>query len=222
LAVGYHGLPVVINTTNAHAYGRLIGKRYAGLPKILGGDSNRCVSFRKRYKLSTQGGVNPLKRFWSSTASLTTFASTGDPAYVSNLTITDSGNIWNEIAEGIIVTEGVDAFITYHSTVTWIPGTPEARASSYFGDKAWLTLDAIQSGHNPGRSKYIVTSPPANGWISTYNYESIEIMYSVKPTRPCIDLENHYEYWPLYNNVGAIVDRWNSSFVRNGEWHAVS
>ncbi|GFF54690.1 hypothetical protein IFM61392_00856 [Aspergillus lentulus] len=38
---GWHGPPVVLNTSNAASFGHYIGQRYAGLPKIIGGDSNR-------------------------------------------------------------------------------------------------------------------------------------------------------------------------------------
>ncbi|GFF73260.1 hypothetical protein IFM47457_03348 [Aspergillus lentulus] len=41
---GWHGPPVVLNTSNAASFGHYIGQRYAGLPKIIGGDSNSTAS----------------------------------------------------------------------------------------------------------------------------------------------------------------------------------
>jgi hypothetical protein len=34
---------VIFDEDNAKVFGEYIGKRYAGLPKILGGDSNRYI-----------------------------------------------------------------------------------------------------------------------------------------------------------------------------------
>jgi hypothetical protein len=48
---GWHGPPTVLNTSNAAAFGQYIGQRYAGLPKIIGGDSNRYVKYLTVYPL---------------------------------------------------------------------------------------------------------------------------------------------------------------------------
>ncbi|ETW85915.1 hypothetical protein HETIRDRAFT_100517, partial [Heterobasidion irregulare TC 32-1] len=38
---GWHGPPILFNATNAAVYGEWFGRRYAGLPKIVGADSDR-------------------------------------------------------------------------------------------------------------------------------------------------------------------------------------
>ncbi|KAH0602383.1 uncharacterized protein H6S33_008722 [Morchella sextelata] len=192
---GYHGPPVIFDEDNAKVFGEYIGKRYAGLPKILGGDSNR---------------------YWGPWLELSSHAKPTLDQDISMVAMTDTGAVWSALANGIRTHEGPAAFLTYHSTVTWLAGTPSALASSFFGHEPWLTMDAVQSGHNIGHDTYVVTTPPAGSWVAMKNYEPVEIMYSRVPARPVIDLENHYEDWPGING-----QRWNASLVRNGAWHAV-
>lgn len=88
---------------------------------------------------------------------------------------TDTGAVWSALANGICTHQGPTAFLTYHSTVTWLAGTPSALASSFFGHEPWLTMDAVQSGHNIGHDTHVVTTPPAGSWVAMKNYGPVEI-----------------------------------------------
>ncbi|KAF3402550.1 hypothetical protein DPV78_004258 [Talaromyces pinophilus] len=203
---GWHGPPTVLNTSNAAAFGQYIGQRYAGLPKIIGGDSNRWWFWFKMEHEQPLPGDNPPK-------------------------IVDSGPVFNELANAIYTAEalvlrksGLSPFITYHGTSLWISAYPDSTASAMYGDETWLAMDGVQTGHSDSNSTepYLLFGAEVYQWLPIANQNAVKEMYYRQPTRPVLDLENHYEYWNSSisrNEDGSF--RWNSSFVRNGAWHAV-
>lgn len=100
------GGPIVFDERNAEIYGEYIGKRYPGLPKILGGDTNR---------------------FWMDTSEVWKAFMDGKVKNIDGLPKTDSGPVVRAMARGLKKAEaaaGVDAFLTYHPTaVRSLPGT---------------------------------------------------------------------------------------------------
>jgi len=125
--------------------------------------------------------------------------------------LTDSTPVFDALAQGIIDGGGDDQFILYHPTAVALPGTPPALSSEYFGDRKWLSANAMQSGH--GQHK------PEVGWDSTRNYEPIGTMWNASPTRPVLDLENHYEdFWIDFDESNRM---WDAADIRNGAYQAV-
>lgn len=125
--------------------------------------------------------------------------------------LTDSTAVFDALAEGIVAGGGADQFILYHPTALSLPGSPPALSSEYFGDRKWLSANAMQSGH--GQHK------PEVGWDSTRNYEPITTMWNASPTRPVLDLENHYEdFWIDFDEANRM---WDDADVRNGAYQAV-
>ncbi|KAL2842001.1 hypothetical protein BJX68DRAFT_270941 [Aspergillus pseudodeflectus] len=203
---GWHGPPLILNMSNAAIFGNYIGRRYAGLPKIIGGDSNRWWTLINMDSMS-QSQTN----------------STPD--------ITDSGPVFIELANAIhraevpiLQTRGLSPFMTYHGTNAWLSAFPDSTASAMFGNETWLSMDAVQTGHsdiNSSQSHSFYNLDYMYQWVPIANQDAVKEMYDRKPARPVMDLENHYEYWNSSisrNEDGSY--RWNSSFVRNGAWHA--
>ncbi|KAJ5836526.1 hypothetical protein N7447_002552 [Penicillium robsamsonii] len=202
---GWHGSPVVLNTSNAAEFGNYVGQRYAGLPKIIGGDSNRWW-FHKQ-GIPSQAKDKPLK-------------------------IIDSGPVFNELAHAIHDAEarvlrghGIHPFMTYHGTNVWFSAFPDSTASAMYGNQTWLSMDGVQTGHsdiNSSQSNSFYGLDYMHQWVPIANQVAVKEMYNRTPVRPVMDLENHYEYWNSsisINEDGSY--RWNSSFVRNGAWHAL-
>ncbi|GKZ25823.1 hypothetical protein AbraCBS73388_001634 [Aspergillus brasiliensis] len=203
---GWHGPPVVLNISNAAIFGSYIGQRYAGLPKIIGGDSNRWWTHMDMDDMS-------------------------QPLTNRTPDIIDSGPVFNELANAIYRAEapmlqsrGLRPFMTYHGTSAWFSAFPDSTASAMYGNETWLSMDGVQTGHsdiNISQSHSFYNLDYMYQWVPIANQIAVKEMYDRKPVRPVMDLENHYEYWNSsisHNEDGSY--RWNSSFVRNGAWHA--
>lgn len=83
----------------------------------------------------------------------------------------------------------------------WLPKYPEARASAYWNDEDWLTMDAVQSGHADFPN--LPFSPPLAYWNSRSPHVAISHMWNNTPVRPCIDLEGHCEL--LFSPRGSSI-----------------
>ena len=92
------GGPIVFDERNAEIFGHYLGARYPGLPKILGGDTNR---------------------FWMDTTTVWEAFRVGKVKNIDELPKTDSAAVVRAMARGLKTAEataGVDAFLTYHPT----------------------------------------------------------------------------------------------------------
>ena len=211
---GWHGPPILFNATNAAVYGEWFGRRYAGLPKIVGADSDRWW---------------PTNITAYNVARAKNAGQTSDVGGIGQLPFADTGDVWEALVGGLLKAErdtsrggpSVDAFVTYHPTNQWLAQTPAAMGSSSFPNASWLKMDAVQSGHES-----IEFLPGTGRWDAQKNYVPVEIMYNSSLHRkggriPVQDLENHYEGG--YFNIDPTSPRiWNASDVRNGAWTAVS
>lgn len=106
---GWHGGSwVIFNETSAHWYGNYIGKRYPGLPKIIGADSNG---------------------FWSCNVSEAEAAYIADPSLdPASLMgpVEDSRAVFATMADGLKEAEaeaGFTSFLTWHPTNQQVVGT---------------------------------------------------------------------------------------------------
>ena len=125
--------------------------------------------------------------------------------------LTDSSAVFDALANGIIAGGGADQFVLYHPTALSLPGSPPALSNEFFGDREWLSANAMQSGHALHKRDH--------GWDSTRNYEQVATMWSASPTRPALDLENHYEdFWIDFDENNRM---WDDADVRNGAYQAV-
>ena len=100
-----------------------------------------------------------------------------------------SAEVWNEMAVGLREAVGKTQLITYH---------PRTSAPAEFHGAEWLDFDMVQSGHSP----------------ESTNYDVIESVYKLEPTKPCMDAEPAYEYppdaMPAKRPVGAVQIRRNA------------
>lgn len=104
---GWHGEPIIFNETSAEFFGSYIGKRYPGLPKIVGADSNG---------------------FWACNAITAKSAYEADPSVDQSTlldAVVDSRPTFVAMANGLKSAEaeaGYEAFVIWHPTAMWIPG----------------------------------------------------------------------------------------------------
>ncbi|KAL1704049.1 hypothetical protein EV121DRAFT_260108 [Schizophyllum commune] len=203
---GWHNGTIIFNETSAATYGRFIGERYPGLPKIIGADSNG---------------------FWACNASVAQDAFRKDPTLDPTTLlgpITDTRAVWARMADGFAATEseaGFTPFVTWHPTNMWIsiPDTGLPYGHNYLnGSLGTLSMDAVQSGHNiPDNTTVDTLFTALTGWDSTLNYELITGMRA-EFDGPVIDLENHYE--GAYVGFNTSRPLWNASHVRHGFYNA--
>ncbi|CAK5283192.1 unnamed protein product [Mycena citricolor] len=204
---GWHNGPVIFNKTTAEMWGEYIGRRYPGLPKIIGADSNA---------------------FWACNTSAAQDAFRADPALDPNTLlgpIEDTRDIWSKMARGLNTSEaaaGFQAFYTWHPTNSWIstPDTGLPYGHNYMnGSFGRVSMDAVQSGHNiPDPNSLDAGFTPISGWDSTKNYENTATMRAAF-SGPVVDLENHYE--GAFIGFNSSRPLWNDSVVRHGLWSAV-
>lgn len=200
-----------MDSTTAYPFGKFIGQRYPYLPKTLVGDTNPYWQNKSAVKDDyANGGILPPYE------------------------VTDWSPVYDDLANGIVAGERQAIIsssrnesdstwwplMTIHPTNQWFRGGPLALAHDFFGDRAWLTLDASQSGH----ADY-PPNPPIPWWNCRRGWEPVEIMYAAgsrggNKIRPVIDNEPHYEN--RYNNGKSMNAVWNASDVRVGSWQAVS
>lgn len=176
--------PILFNENNARTYGEYVGGRYPYLPKILGGDSNPVWSNGAEIK-----SRNPPLPFGQPVPEGYKLPNSLDLPRV------DITNVIEAMAQGIVSAESRHweglgkPLITYHNCPHWLPWSPEARASAFFGDRDWLVLDSCQSGHSDCPTMQY--DPPFNKWEARSTHVPISKMWEAQPARPVIDLESH-------------------------------
>lgn len=219
----YNESVVIFNETNANWYGNYIGKRYPGLPKIIGADSNGLWSCN----------ISSAQTAWQADTTL-------EPSSLVS-PIEDTRSIWSSMAKGLKeaeADEGFTSFITWHPTnqnrkgtvkpyghnvSTSKPREAQLIRLTFFaqymnGSFGHLSMDAVQSGHSLadhttlGQEFYMLEM-----WDSTKNYNNISEMRAAFPG-PVIDLENHYE--GAHQSFNASKPYWSTSDVRHGLWNA--
>ncbi|CAK5267751.1 unnamed protein product [Mycena citricolor] len=202
---GWHNGPVIFNKTTAEMWGEYIGRRYPGLPKIIGADSNA---------------------FWSCNTSAAMNAFFANPTLDPNTLLSpieDTRDIWSNMVRGFNKSEaaaGFQAFYTWHPTGAWrsTPDTGLAYGHNYMnGSFGRLSMDGVQSGHTIPDPNTIQFTP-LTSWDSTKNYENTAAMRAAF-SGPVVDLENHYEGAFVGFNTSRPL--WNDSVVRHGLWSAV-
>ncbi|KAG2767839.1 hypothetical protein PC129_g14259 [Phytophthora cactorum] len=202
---GWHSTTPIFNESNAYEWGKYIGERYPGLPKILGGDSNAMWS-------------------WNMSEVQAAYAEDPDQDLPSLLApIEDTSSVWASMRYGLKEAEssqGYESVVIYHPTAGWIVKpevTPEAYGHNMLPDEEdRMSIDAMQSGHATPDPTSKFT--PTVGWDSTKNYELIANMRD-RFTGPVLDLENHYE--GAHDSFNLERQIWNSSQIRTGLYHGV-
>ncbi|KAL4166670.1 hypothetical protein KRP22_013925 [Phytophthora ramorum] len=203
---GWHNDEVsIFNDSTAYEWGKYIGDRYPGLPKILGGDSD-CLWARNTTKAMVSYASDP----------------NVDPATLLG-PIEDTTDIWVSMRAGVKDAEtahGYEPVILFHPTAGWISrpeNTPQAYAHLMLPkEEHRVSINGAQSGHATPDALGGFT--PYTTWDSTKNYELIAAMRDGF-TGPVLDLENHYE--GAHDNFKAAFPVWNASQVRTGLYHGV-
>jgi len=184
------GTTRIFDPTNAHQFGFWLASRYKGkgILWVLGGDTN------------------PL---WPKVVTTDPLGAAFSDGKTSKI-IVDYRPVYDAFANGILNGSGGSAFITYHPTGGNWPGTPRARTSLYFGDRSWLDMNMIQSGHHLAPELVAEAVGMESVWNASFNYEPIKEEYDSKPVRPVIDGEPRFEneainlirengYWKAYD-----------------------
>ncbi|KAF4047361.1 putative collagen-binding domain of a collagenase [Phytophthora infestans] len=202
---GWHSTTPIFNESNAYDWGKYIGERYPGLPKLLGGDSNVMWS-------------------WNISEVQAAYAEDPDQDLPSLLApIEDTSAVWASMNRGLKEAEraqGYESVVIYHPAAGWIVKpevTPEAYGHNVLpNEQDRMSIDAVQSGHATPDPTSKFT--PTIGWDSTKNYDLIANMRD-RSTGPVIDLENHYE--GAHDSFNLERQIWNSSQIRTGLYHGV-
>uniref|UniRef100_H3H1P1 DUF4038 domain-containing protein n=1 Tax=Phytophthora ramorum TaxID=164328 RepID=H3H1P1_PHYRM len=203
---GWHGTEEsLFNESTAYEWGKYVGERYPGLPKILGGDTN-CLWARNLMAASISYSGNP----------------DVDPATLVG-TIEDTTHLWVSMRSGVKHGEkaqGYEPVILFHPTAGRIArpaSTPMAYGHLMLpNEEDRVSIDAVQSGHATPESLGPFT--PFEARDSTKNYELIAAMRDGF-TGPVLDLENHYE--GAHYNFDPEYPIWNASEVRTGLYNGV-
>ncbi|CAG9984549.1 unnamed protein product [Clonostachys byssicola] len=205
---GWYGTigPRLFDENNAYALGRYLGKRYPGVPKMLGGDTNG---------------------FWANNVPQARDAWRKNPENpeIKLDPIEDTRGIWAAMMRGFIEEEakqGYKAFVAFQPTSPWIsePATPLPYGHNYInGSLGTLSMDAVQSGHEYPDPEgidynYKVLTP----WDSSKNYDNILQMRDQFPG-PVMDVENHYE--GANQGFNTSKPAFNASEVRHGFYPAL-
>ncbi|GMF50257.1 unnamed protein product [Phytophthora fragariaefolia] len=203
---GWHNDEVsIFNESTAYEWGKYIGDRYPGLPKILGGDSD-CIWPRNTSKAMVSYAADP----------------NVDPATLLG-PLEDTTDSWVSMRTGVNDAEtahGYEPVILFHPTAGWISrpeNTPEAYGHLMLPkEEDRVSINGVQSGHATPDAFGSFT--PYSTWDSTKNYELISKMRD-EFTGPVLDLENHYE--GAHNSFKTAFPIWNASQVRTGLYHGV-
>lgn len=211
LTVGWADGPILFNEDNARSFGEFVGRRYPYTLKVLGGDSNPIwttgAEMRKR---------NPPLPFSEPVPEGYELPNSLD------LPRRDCTAVIQAMAAGITRGEmesGNDhPALTYHPCPHWLPWSPEALASAFFGQDNWLMMDSCQSGH--ADCPTMQYNPPINKWNARASHVPISKMWNAG-NRPVIDLESHYEQ--AYNGLRPVAKfMWDEHDIRSGAWQSVS
>lgn len=197
---GWSGSAKVFTPAKAAIYGRWLATRYRhkGVLWILGGDTN------------------PL---WPKNLAANQFGENNKSGGRMKDTIIDYTPIYDAMAKGILEGNGVSTFITFHPTGGSWPGTPRPRTSLYFGNRAWLNMNMIQSGHWLNPEIACRKTGLEFVWNATFNYEAIIDEYNSTPTRPVIDAEPRFE--DIAINLNPENGYWKAYDSRNGAYHSL-
>ncbi|KAG2508595.1 hypothetical protein JM16_008804 [Phytophthora kernoviae] len=170
----------IFNESTAYEWGKYVGNRYPGLPKLLGGDSN-CLWPRNTSEVMVAYAADP----------------SVDPATLLG-PIENTTDIWVSMRTGVKeaeTTQGYEPVILFHPTAGNIARpelTPKPYAHLMFPtEETRVSINAVQSGHakpKPSSAFFSIYDQ----WDSTKNYEQIAGMRDAF-TGPVLDLENHYE-----------------------------
>ncbi|KAJ3533716.1 hypothetical protein NM208_g7865 [Fusarium decemcellulare] len=206
---GWYGTlsEVLFDEKNAYVFGKFLGKRYPGIPKMMGGDTNAFWA----------DNVPQARQAWRDNPDK-------DPKSFLN-PIQDTRNVWAAMMKGFKEGEarhGVDAFVTFQPTSPWIvePPTPFPYGHNYInGSFGTLSMNAVQSGHeSPDPHGLDAGFTVLRPWDSRKNYENIIQMRDQFPG-PVMDVENHYDGAHDSFNVSKRI--WNASDVRHGFYPAI-
>jgi len=187
---GWTGKSHILNVENAQKYGNWLASRYRhrGVLWVLGGDTNPI--WPKQMRTDQLANAIP--------------GATGPV----DSSLVDYTPVFDALATGIEEGSNGPAFIFYHPSGGSWPGTPRPRTSLYFGNRPWLDMNSIQSGH------HLIPEPEAKKagmefiWKSVLSYEAITDEYNSKPVRPVIDAE------PRIEDLAINLDQ------KNGYWKA--
>jgi|SRR5712671_198294 len=197
---GWDGGPSAITGDNAQIYGRWLAARYRGqgIVWVLGGDRNPM--WPKSLRFDSTGKLDRNNER-------------------TDMAIVDYRSVYDALAKGILEGNGGSAFITYHPTGGNWPGTPQARTSLCFGDRAWLSMNMIQSGHGLNSAYMAQALGLEAAWNASFNYEPVNDEYQSKPTRPIIDGEPRFE--DLAINLNPDNGYWKAYDVRNAAYNSL-
>lgn len=209
VSAGWYGTigPRLFDEENGYWLGKYLGKRYPGLPKMMGGDTNGFWA----------NNVPQARQAWRDDPH-------GDPTKLLD-PVEDTRGIWAAMMKGFKEEEakaGYEAFVTFQPTSPWIsnPPTPLPYGHNYInGTFGTLSMDAVQSGHespdpNGVDANFTVLTP----WDSNKNYENILEMRE-QFSGPVMDVENHYEL--AHDSFDPSKPLWNASHVRHGFYPAI-
>jgi hypothetical protein len=184
----------------AEAYGRWLAQRYRdpGVFWVLGGD------------------INPL---WPSGITVDPLGNDHGGETDESSGIGDHRSIFDGYARGIQDGSEGAAFITYHPTGGSWPGTPEPRTSLYFGDRSWLGMNMIQSGHHVAPKLVEDAVGMDLVWNASFNYQPVNDEYNSLPARPIVDAEPRFENEAI--NLNRENGFWKAYDVRNATYHAL-
>lgn len=201
----YAGGPKIFTEANARIYGRWLGSRYRGkgIIWVLGGDTN---ALWPKDNFATQFGEHNHRT---------------DTTAASN-PIIDYRAIYDALAAGIAEGQGGNPFFTYHPTQLAFLGTAPPRTSLYFGDRDWLDMNMLQTGHfqNPVTSVFPQLKGVTFNWIGPLSYQPVGAEYHSRPTRPVIDGEPRWEEISIDLRKGSSV-RWTGYDSRQAAYQAV-
>jgi hypothetical protein len=201
---GWAADPQIFTPANARVYGRWLASRYRekGILWVLGGDTNPLWPERS---LANQFGTT----------------NEGVEGRNSPTVIVDYRPIYDALALGLTEGDGGHPFITYHPTNSSFSGTADPRTSLYLGDRTWLDMNMLQTGHfaDPVHQVFPQIIGLIFSWKGTTNYEPVNAEYHSTPTRPIIDGETRWEDLPINQLKGNAY--WTAYDTRNGAYHAV-
>lgn len=203
LVGGYASKEPIFTPATARTYGEWIARRYRGKGVIwvLGGDTNPVWP----------EGMDFLAAIEGSTA-----------IQAKMPVLKDYRPIYDAMAEGLIHGDGGDPLITYHPTPISYSGAARPLTSLYLGDRPWLDMNMLQSGHHETPAIEIFPSLRSDfSLIGPRNYEAICEEYNSRPTRPVIDGEPRYEGLPIDLKWDPKKGSWRAYDARNAAYHAV-